>query len=118
VSDTITAEKITLSTKFSLLAGPAGKVLYRGLRSAGSKILGTPQSFRSLRSKVMAATTIFGPYTCQINLCPNEYTSKWVFEMAGEKYDLDTEGNPLLERHIEQCTRLVAMNPTAVSTKS
>jgi hypothetical protein len=100
-----------------LRAGQGAKILYNGLQTAGGRILGTRESFRSLRSKVMAATTIFGPYTCQVNLCPNEFTSKWVFEMNGEGYDLDANGRPLLKRQLEDCKRLAATNPVAVSSE-
>jgi hypothetical protein len=97
-----------------ILSGEGGRILYNGLQAAGGRIMGTPQSFKRLRSKVLAATTVFGPYTCQINLCPNEYTSKWACELAGEAYTFEPSGSPTVTRHIEDCKTLLSANPPAV----
>ena len=99
-------------------AGDGARTLYNGIQSTGGRIIGTPQSFRKLRSKVMSATTILGPYTCQLNLCPNEFIAKWVFDLtddADTQYNVDIAGKPSKDFHITQCKKIVTAHPVAVS---
>lgn len=92
---------------------PGARILYNGVKAVGGRVLGTPQSFMSLRSKVMAGTTVFGAYTCHINLNPSETSAKWTFDLAGEKYEHDIEGYPSTRPHIVDCKRIIAANPVA-----
>jgi hypothetical protein len=92
---------------------PGGRKLYNGVRSAGGKVVGTPQSFLSLRSKVVAMPIVYGPYTCQMNLCPSENTSKWTFDAAEKPYEIDFDGRPHNRPHITQCKQIIAENPVA-----
>lgn len=89
------------------------RTLYNGVKAVGGRVVGTPQSFLSLRSKVLAANTVFGAYTCQINLSPSELGAKWTFDLAGEAYQFDYDGRPTNRPHIEQCQRIIAANPVA-----
>ena len=92
---------------------PGARILYNGVKAVGGRVLGTPQSFMSLRSKVMAGTSVFGAYTCHVNLNPSETSAKWTFELAGEKYEHDIEGYPSTRPHIVDCKRIIAANPVA-----
>jgi len=56
---------------------------------------------------------VYGPYTCQMNLCPSENSSKWTFDSAGESYEVDFDGRPHDRPHISQCKRIIAENPKA-----
>jgi hypothetical protein len=73
---------------------PAGSTLMRALKRLGSHIIGSPQSFLSLRSKALSAWHVFGESTIMMNLCPFEIASKWVFKLAGVEYELDAFGEP------------------------
>ncbi len=53
-------------------ATPATRALLHAMKQAGGRVLGSPQSKATLRSKVCAAWNMYGPYTVQMNLCPNE----------------------------------------------
>jgi hypothetical protein len=68
---------------------PAAWDLYNSVKATGGRVLGTPQSFGALRSKVMAVQPLFGHYTCSLNLCPSEMGSEWTFAMAGKEYPRD-----------------------------
>lgn len=92
----------------------AAKTLLGAMRRVGGKIIGTPGSFLSLRSKIQAAWNIFGPYTLMMNLCPYENNMIWVFELAGEPYLFDAKtGKPLKNLSKEERARIVAANPVA-----
>lgn len=88
---------------------------YNSIKAMGGRIIGTPQSFAALRSKVMAPQGVFGPYTCSLNLCPSEVGSEWTFRMAGYTYEFDLHGNPTDRPHTTQCYRIIAENPVAVA---
>jgi hypothetical protein len=97
-----------------LIVGPAAKVLYHGITAARGRMLGTAESFRSLRSKVMGTFAVYGPYTMQMNLCPDENIAHWTFDLANKSYTFDIAGNPVNRPHITQCRKIVAENPAAV----
>jgi hypothetical protein len=92
---------------------PGAWTLYNGVRAVGGRVVGTPQSFMSLRSKILAANTVSGAYTCQLNLSPSELGAKWTFELAGEAYSHDYDGRPTDRPHLMQCKQLIAANPVA-----
>ena len=94
---------------------PAAWDLLGAVRAMGGRIMATPQSFASLRSKVLAPQGIFGPYTCSLNLCPSEIGSKWTFCMAGYEVDYDDAGHLTGRPHTSQCYRIVAANPVAAA---
>jgi hypothetical protein len=91
----------------------AAKTLYYGMKSVGGRVVGTPQSFLSLRSKVCAAADFFGPYTVQLNLSPSETGSEWTFDLAGKSYQLDLDGHPTTRPHVAECKKIIADNPVA-----
>jgi Helitron helicase-like domain at N-terminus len=92
---------------------PAARTLYNGLKAVGGRVIGTPQSFAALRSKVIAATNLHGSYTCQLNLSPAEIGSEWTFRLAGEDYNIALDGRPTNRPHVTQCKRIIAANPMA-----
>ena len=91
----------------------AARTLLNGIRAVGGHIIGTPQSFLNLRSKVLAPHVIFGHYTVAMNLCPSELGAVWTFRLAGKNYTFDAEGNPEGRPHLTACRRLIAANPVA-----
>lgn len=95
---------------------PAAWTLFNCIKAMGGRIIGTPQSFASLRSKVLAPQGIFGPYTCSINLCPSEAGFEWTFHLAGHEYKIDPDtGHPVDRPNIAQCYRIIAENPVAAA---
>jgi hypothetical protein len=83
---------------------------------AGRGIPGSPQSFLSLRSRVLSAMVFFGCWTAFINLNPSELNSQWVFELCGHKYTIDTEtGAPVDCPSAMDRWRTVAKSPGAVA---
>ena len=92
---------------------PAAWTLYNGVKAVGGRVVGTPQSFLSLRSKVCATSNFYGAYTCQLNLSPSEMGSEWTFRLAGEKYVFDIDGRPTDRPHVSQCKSIIANNPVA-----
>ena len=90
---------------------PPGRMLLRSLKHTARRVEGTPQSFLSLRSKVLCATSVFGAYTLMLNLCPYELNSPWTFTLAGRAYRFDAMGRPEgRPPHIE-CMNIIAANP-------
>ena len=92
---------------------PGAWTLYNGVKAVGGRVVGTPQSFMSLRSKILSAPAVYGAYTCQLNLSPSELGAKWTFELAGEAYTTDFDGYPSGRPHVTQCKKLIAANPVA-----
>ena len=92
---------------------PGAWALYNGVKAVGGRVLGTPQSYGSLRSKVIAVANFFGSYTCQLNLSPAEIGSEWTFILAGEEYKLGLDGRPTNRPDTLQCKRIIAANPVA-----
>lgn len=114
VLDAIASRKFGADLNNVLDGLPEGaRTLYNGVKAVGGRVIGTPQSFLSLRSKVLAANTVFGAYTCQLNLSPSELGAKWTFDLAGEAYEFDYEGRPTNRPHLLQCKRIIAANPVA-----
>jgi hypothetical protein len=99
----------------------AAKTLLAGLKRAGQKVQGSPQAMLSVRSKVISATTVFGPYTCMINLNPSESGSQWTFALAGKPYTFMACGRPKMASaddpdgrpNVFEALKLVAANPVA-----
>ena len=107
VLETIGKKLFGASLENVLNSLPRGaRKLYNGVRSAGGKVVGTPQSFMSLRSKVIAMPIVYGQWTTQMNLCPSENTSKWTFDATEEPYTLAFDGRPNNRPHITQVRRV------------
>ena len=93
---------------------PACWTLLNSIKAMGGRVIGTPQSFAALRSKVLAPQGIFGPYTCSINLSPSEAGFEWTFHLAGHDYQInDLTGDPEERPNTAQCYRIIAENPVA-----
>lgn len=94
----------------------AVRALYKAYRSASSRVIGSPQSFASLRSKALSGWYIFGEWTMALNLNPSELNARICFELAGKSYAMDSHGRPagnapsMVERW-----RTIAANPVAVA---
>lgn len=82
----------------------------KAVRASSSKVLGTPGSYASLRSRVGALAQTFGPAAVAVNLNPAELQSPLVFEICGSRVDmLQSSSNAgVLER-----LRIVAADPQA-----
>jgi len=91
----------------------AQRTVFKGLSCIGGRVIGSPQSFRSLRSKVLATHVVFGPYTTMFNLCPGEQFSEWTFALAGKEYKFDKYGKPEGRPETLECLKTVAQNPDA-----
>lgn len=114
VLDAISSQSFGAQLNTTMNALPPGAwTLYNGVRAVGGRVVGTPQSFLALRSKILAANALYGPYTCQLNLSPSELGAKWTFELAGESYTHDYDGRPTNRPHVVQCKQLIAANPVA-----
>lgn len=93
---------------------PAAKAVMSGMQRTGGRVEGSPQSFLSLRSRVMAVTTVFGPFTCMINLNPSESSLCWTFTMIGQPpWVYDAFGKPQGRPNHLDALRAVAANPVA-----
>ena len=92
----------------------AAMVLLQALKRTGAKVIGSPQSFLSLRSKVMATNMMYGPYTCMLNLCPSESATHWIFTLSGgETITFDCFGKPENRPGTAQVMKIVSANPKA-----
>lgn len=92
---------------------PSARILLDGMKRAGGRVQGSPQSFLSLRSKVLAVNTVFGSYTTMINLNPSELNMHWTFVLAGHPYKFDAFGKPNGRLPQLDCLRVVAADPVA-----
>jgi hypothetical protein len=114
VLEAIATRKFGAALRATMDTLPAGAwTLYNGMKAVGGRVVGTPQSFLSLRSKVLSAPAVYGAYTCQINLSPSEIGAKWTFDLAGESYTHDFDGRPSDRPHLVQCKQIIAANPVA-----
>jgi len=100
------------SASFSALS-PAAKTLLECMKRTGAHVIGSPQSFLSLRSKVIAGNVVFGSYTTMMNLCPSEGSSEWTFRMAGKEFKFDMFGNPDQPPSVVAKLKIIAANPKA-----
>eukprot|EP00955_Chlamydomonas_euryale_P029995 316358-Chlamydomonas_euryale.AAC.3 len=80
--------------------------------------IGLSQSFAPLRSRMVAAAQVFGPWTTSINLSPYKVCQARVFIMLGEEYKFNAFGFPrddawpsLSGRRGRRPSGLVAQNP-------
>lgn len=97
-------------------ATPAVRALFKAFRSASSRVLGSPQSFASLRSKAMAGWYIFGEWSMALNINPSELNARVCFELAGTKYSMDEQGRPGSDAPtMADRWRIIAGNPVAVA---
>lgn len=100
---------------WSTLSQPA-KTLLNGMKRAGGRVMGSPQAMMTLRSRVLAVSTVFGPFTCMINLNPTEVNLHWTFKLSADSkgaYTFDSFGNPVGRSSSVECLRTVAANPVA-----
>ena len=89
------------------------QVLLRGMRQAGARILGSPGSFLSFRSKVIASNAMWGSRNLMMNLCISEQDAQWTFELAGKAYTFNEKGKPEGRPAIGERLRIIAANPVA-----
>ncbi len=97
---------------------PSGaRALYDCFKFSSARVLGSPQSFMSLRSRVYGMWHAFGPFTSFLTINPSELNARLNFELAGHPYGVTGEfgapddGRPSqLERW-----RIVARNPVAAA---
>ena len=94
------------------------RALYNSYKAASARILGTDQSFLSLRSNLSAMAQVKGAWTIFLNLNPSDMNSPMMFELAGNKYtfsDADIEGPPIGRPTPLDVRRIVAKNPVAAA---
>lgn len=122
---------LTLKTRFdALLAGARGKamqrilddsdnpqlvrILMRVLNVSTGKVVGTPGSMRSFRSKVYSATIVFGSMTCFPTYNPSEMHAEPVMRLGGRPFQYDAAGVPSADRPGSTERRaIVASHPAA-----
>jgi Helitron helicase-like domain at N-terminus len=88
-------------------------LLLQSLKIVEARVPGTPNSFKSLRCKALSAVTVFGQYTCMLNLCPFESASPHTFTLMGKPYTFDRAGLPIGRPNYIDCLSAVASNPVA-----
>jgi hypothetical protein len=92
---------------------PGAGALVRSFKVAGGRVFGSPQSFASLRAKMMSLSFLLGPYTAFITLNPSELNADIVFDMAGRAYTFSADGTPGADRPAAADRyRIIASNPT------
>lgn len=73
------------------------RTLFKSFQSVAKRVLGSPASFRSLRSRVMSLWMAYGAYTSFITLNPSELHAQLASSLAGRPYDFDQHGIALTE---------------------
>ena len=94
------------------------KELYDSFKSSSARLLGTDQSFLSLRSDLTALAQFKGAWTIFLNLNPSDMNSSLMFELSGHKYVFDTddiEGPPIGRPSSQEVRQVVAKNPVAAA---
>lgn len=94
------------------------KELYDSFKSSSARLLGTDQSFLSLRSDLTALAQFKGAWTIFLNLNPSDMHSSLMFELSGHKYVIDTadiEGPPIGRPASQEVRQVVAKNPVAAA---
>lgn len=94
------------------------KELYDSFKASSGRILGTDQSFLSLRSDLAALTQFKGAFTVFLNLNPSDMHSSLMFELAGYKYTFDASditGPPVGRPEVQEVRQIVARNAVAAA---
>ena len=94
------------------------KELYDSFKASSGRILGTDQSFLTLRSDLAALTQFKGAFTVFLNLNPSDMNSALMFELAGYKYtfdDSDISGPPIGRPEAHEVRQIVARNAVAAA---
>lgn len=94
------------------------KELYDSFKSSSARLLGTDQSFLSLRSDLTALAQFKGAWTIFLNLNPSDMNSSLMFELSGHKYvfdSTDVEGPPIGRPSSQEVRQVVAKNPVAAA---
>jgi hypothetical protein len=96
-------------------SSPAVRGLFKAFKLTNSRVMGSPQSFLSLRSKARALWHLGGTFSLALNINPFEFNSDLVFHIAGQSYTfLGNEGLPCDRRpDVYARWRTVARNPRA-----
>ncbi|KAK0485295.1 hypothetical protein EDD18DRAFT_704606 [Armillaria luteobubalina] len=77
-------------TRKTPFTNPAVQSLRSELIAVRSKVLGTDESRRTLRSKIWSTTVLFNPPNLWITINPNDTHDPITQVLAGERIDLDT----------------------------
>lgn len=87
------------------------------VRVSTGSVVGTPGAARSFRSKLLAATCMFGPWTAFPTYNPCELYAQPVLRLAGAEYGFDLEGCPD-DRFPDSATRhvIAASRPALCAT--
>ena len=105
-------------------AKPGVRALFNAWKATGGHVLGSPQSFMSLRSQIWGMWNVLGPFSLFINLCPSEEHAQLCFELEGHKYVFndDDRGTPAsrADTHVSrpsviECRRRNAADPRAAA---
>ena len=98
----------------ALAAAPAAvRELYNAARRVDRKVVGSPGSMASLRSRNTSTWYAYGMWTAMLNLNPAELDEPVVFELAGRPYTFSSEGAPLLRPDAAERWRILAADPLA-----
>ena len=94
------------------------RALYNSYKVASARILGTDQSFLTLRSNLSAMAQMKGAFTIFLNVNPSDMNSGMMFDLAGHKYtfdEVDIEGPPVGRPTPLDVRRIVAKHPVAAA---
>ena len=92
------------------------KALVRAFKVTAARVLGSPQSFSSLRSRSIAMWHFSGQWTLSFTFNPSELNSPVMFELAGRKFTFDNDtpgGVPLGRPNMTERWRTVAQHCVA-----
>lgn len=97
-------------------AGPQVRTLFAATHMMMPRVMGSPASLRSLRSRIISVHYCVEEWTMMLNLNPSEMHLRLVFRMHGRDYTM-VDGRPGADRpsKFERWT-IVASDPVAVAT--
>ncbi|KXZ41505.1 hypothetical protein GPECTOR_425g289 [Gonium pectorale] len=92
-------------------APPAVANLVQAARITAARVVGTPASYASLRSRAYGLWTVFGSPTASFTLNPASVNSEAAFNLMGRPYSFDVKGEPIGRPGASERWHLVAAHP-------
>lgn len=94
------------------------KAMFEGVKFAGSRLWGTPQSYSSLMSKAgTGATALWGEWTGFITICMSEAHSQIAFDIMGQftEFNLEATVNTANHPSMTRLKQALVNHPAAIS---
>ncbi|KXZ40982.1 hypothetical protein GPECTOR_1055g331 [Gonium pectorale] len=92
-------------------APPAVANLVQAARITAARVVGTPASYASLRSRAYGLWTVFGSPTASFTLNPASVNSEAAFNLMSRPYSFDVKGEPIGRPGASERWHLVAAHP-------